>query len=76
LISQGTPELTPVAIQAGTLLANPLFGTSKVPMDYNAICTTVFTPIEYSCVGLSEEDAISKYGCENIKVYHREFASQ
>ena len=32
--------------------------------------TTVFTPIEYSFVGLSEEDAITKYGSESIEVYH------
>ena len=70
---QETPELTPVAIQAGLLLANRLFGKSKEPMDYENICTTVFTPIEYSCVGLSEDDAIAKFGNDNIDVYHREF---
>ena len=42
-------------------------------MDYVNICTTVFTPIEYSCVGLSEEDAIAKHGEDGIEVYHREF---
>ena len=42
-------------------------------MDYVNICTTVFTPIEYSCVGLSEEDAIAKLGEDGVEVYHREF---
>ena len=42
-------------------------------MDYVNVCTTVFTPIEYSCVGLSEDDALAKFGEENIIVYHREF---
>jgi thioredoxin reductase (NADPH) len=42
-------------------------------MDYVNICTTVFTPIEYACVGLSEDNAIEKYGAENIDVYHSEF---
>jgi thioredoxin reductase (NADPH) len=42
-------------------------------MDYNNIATTVFTPIEYGCIGLSEEDAIKKYGEENIEVYHTHF---
>jgi thioredoxin reductase (NADPH) len=72
-VNQGCPELTPVAIQAGITLARRLFGGSKMPMDYVNICTTVFTPIEYSCVGLSEDDAIAKYGRDNIEVYHREF---
>lgn len=42
-------------------------------MDYQNVCTTVFTPIEYSCVGLSEDDAIAKYGADGVEVYHREF---
>ena len=32
------------------------------------IPTTVFTPLEYSTVGLSESDALSKYGENNIEV--------
>jgi len=62
-----------VAIQAGISLARRLFGGSKEPMDYVNVCTTVFTPIEYSCVGLSEDVAIEKFGEENIEVYHKEF---
>jgi len=72
-VMAGCPELTPVAIQAGQILARRLFGNSKEPMDYVNICTTVFTPIEYSCVGLSEDECIEKYGKDNIEVYIREF---
>ena len=32
--------------------------------------TTVFTPLEYGCIGLSEEDAISRFGENNVEVYH------
>jgi pyruvate/2-oxoglutarate dehydrogenase complex dihydrolipoamide dehydrogenase (E3) component len=42
-------------------------------MDYVNICTTVFTPLEYALVGLSEDDAIAQFGEEKIEVYHREF---
>jgi thioredoxin reductase (NADPH) len=73
LVLQKTPELTPVAIQAGLYLARRLFGGSKELMDYQNVCTTVFTPIEYSCVGMSEDDALEKYGEDNIDVYQREF---
>jgi thioredoxin reductase (NADPH) len=66
----GVPELTPVAIQAGRLLVNRLFGSGKKLMDYQNICTTVFTPIEYGSVGLSEEAAIKEKGKDNIKIYH------
>ena len=72
-VMEGCPELTPVAIQAGIVLARRLFAGSKEAMDYVNICTTVFTPIEYSCVGLSEEDAIAQFGEDGIEVYHREF---
>ena len=72
-VMDGCPELTPVAIQAGQLLARRLFGGSSIPMDYVNICTAVFTPIEYACLGLSEEDAIAQYGETNIEVYVREF---
>jgi len=67
------PELTPVAIQAGRLLAKRLCGVSDVLTDYVNVCTTVFTPLEYGCCGLSEEDAIEQYGEEDIEVYHTNF---
>lgn len=66
-------ELTPVAIQAGQLLARRLFGNSDVKMDYYSVPTTVFTPLEYGAIGYSEEDAIKKFGEDNIEVYHQNF---
>merc|ERR1711862_594002 len=56
------PELTPVAIQAGKYPARRLAGVSNLLTDYVNICTTVFTPLEYGCCGLAEEDAIEKHG--------------
>jgi len=50
-------ELTPTAIKAGMLLARRLYGGGQELMDYTNVPTTVFTPLEYGCVGLSEEDA-------------------
>ncbi|XP_068128894.1 thioredoxin reductase 1, cytoplasmic [Hyperolius riggenbachi] len=66
-------ELTPVAIQAGCLLARRLYGGSNVKCDYVNVPTTVFTPLEYGSCGLSEEKAIAKYGAENVEVYHSYF---
>eukprot|EP00741_Cyanophora_paradoxa_P008397 tig00001307_g8124.t1 len=68
-VVSGRPELTPVAIQAGVLLARRLFAGSKVKMDYDTVPTTIFTPLEYGCCGLSEEDAIAKYGEAYIDAY-------
>lgn len=34
------------------------------------VATTVFTPMEYGCIGYSEEDAFKEFGEDKIKVYH------
>ena len=44
----------------------------KYSTDYNLIPTTIFSPTEYSFVGLNEEEAIKQYGDENLEIYHRE----
>jgi thioredoxin reductase (NADPH) len=68
-----TTELTPVAIQAGKLLAERLYNGGTLQMDYSGVATTVYTPLEYGCIGLAEEDAIAKHGAENIEVFHSYF---
>ncbi|XP_048199459.1 thioredoxin reductase 2, mitochondrial isoform X3 [Perognathus longimembris pacificus] len=69
-VAEGRPELTPTAIMAGKLLAQRLFGQSSDLMDYSNVPTTVFTPLEYGSVGLSEEEAVARHGQEHIEVYH------
>ncbi|XP_012539752.2 thioredoxin reductase 2, mitochondrial isoform X1 [Monomorium pharaonis] len=64
------PELTPVAIHAGKLLARRLFGNATEKMDYTNVATTVFTPLEYGCVGLSEEAAIAAHGVDEVEIFH------
>ena len=64
----GMPELTPVAIQAGRLLARRLYGGSEKRFDHRVVPTSVFTPLEYACCGVSEEEAIQQYGEEAIEV--------
>jgi len=66
-------ELTPVAKAAGKKVVKRLFKGEnassigdKACMDYRSIATTVFTPLEYGTVGLSEEDAIDKYGADGF----------
>ena len=69
---QGRLELTPTAIMAGRSLAQRLYGDPARAhhwrMDYDNVPTTVFTPLEYSCVGLAEEQAIQRLGEQNIEV--------
>uniref|UniRef100_A0A6S9YRD9 thioredoxin-disulfide reductase (NADPH) n=2 Tax=Chrysotila carterae TaxID=13221 RepID=A0A6S9YRD9_CHRCT len=68
-----TTELTPVAIQAGRLLADRLYAGATLEMDYTGVPTTVYTPLEYACIGLAEEDAIKTYGEERVEVFHSYF---
>ncbi|XP_044631425.2 thioredoxin reductase 2, mitochondrial isoform X2 [Equus asinus] len=69
-VAEGRPELTPPAVMAGKLLARRLCGQSSDLMDYDNVPTTVFTPLEYGCVGLSEEEAVARHGEEHVEVYH------
>ncbi|XP_030692310.1 thioredoxin reductase 2, mitochondrial [Globicephala melas] len=69
-VAEGRPELTPTAIMAGRLLAQRLCSRSSDLMDYDNVPTTVFTPLEYGCVGLSEEEAVARHGEERVEVYH------
>jgi len=72
-VQHGKLELTPTAIKAGQLLAGRLYGGQTELMDYAGIPTTVFTPLEYGTCGLTEEEAIKKFGDDDVEVYHTEF---
>jgi len=55
------------------LLARRLFNNETTICDYVNVATTVFTPIEYGCCGMSEEASIEKYGEQNLTTYHTLF---
>lgn len=66
--------LTPVAIAAGRRLCDRLFGNKpKAHLDYDNICSVVFSHPPIGSVGLSEAEAIEKYGKEHIKIYQTRF---
>ncbi|KHO01923.1 glutathione-disulfide reductase [Metarhizium album ARSEF 1941] len=74
----GEVELTPVAIAAGRKLAQRLFGPpefSTRKLDYSNIPSVVFAHPEVGSIGLSEPQAIEKYGKDNIKVYKTSFTA-
>jgi thioredoxin reductase (NADPH) len=72
-IVQGNLELTPVAIMQGKYLAQRLYGGKNMRVNLKYVATAVFTPLEYGCVGLSEEQAVKEIGEENVEVYHTNF---
>jgi glutathione reductase (NADPH) len=70
----GGPALTPVAIAAGRRLADRLFGGQpESRLDYDHISTVIFSHPPIGTVGLTEEEAIKRYGCDQIKVYQTRF---
>ncbi|KAH7192263.1 glutathione reductase [Fusarium flagelliforme] len=74
----GEVELTPVAIAAGRRLAHRLFGGpeySSLKLDYNNVPSVVFSHPEVGSIGLTEPEAIEKYGKDNIKVYKTSFTA-
>ncbi|CAL8117938.1 unnamed protein product [Orchesella dallaii] len=70
--AKGRPQLTPPAIRAGNWLARRIYekGFKKV-VDYSCIPTTIFTPIEYGCCGMTEDEALQTYGSDLIEIYHK-----
>lgn len=74
----GQVELTPVAIAAGRKLAHRLFGPAEFQtahLDYENIPSVVFAHPEVGSIGLTEPQAVEKYGQENIKVYKTNFTA-
>lgn len=70
----GKWELTPVAIAAGRRLAHRLFNNEKnLKLSYSDIPTVVFSHPTLGCVGLTEKEAVAKYGKENINIYISKF---
>ena len=58
---------------AGDLLSQRLFGNSAKLMKYKMVARTVLSPLEYSFIGYTEEEARDKFGKENIIGYHSVF---
>lgn len=74
----GKVELTPVAIAAGRKLSNRLFGPSQFhndKLDYNNVPSVIFSHPEAGAIGLTEKQAIDKFGEKNVKVYKSSFTA-
>ncbi|CEF63210.1 Glutathione reductase, mitochondrial [Strongyloides ratti] len=66
--------LTPVAIAAGRRLAHRLFNKEQSnKLIYENIATVVFSHPLVGTVGMTEEEAIQKYGIDNVLIYKSKF---
>jgi glutathione reductase (NADPH) len=72
----GRAQLTPVAVAAGRRLCERLFNNKPYEhLDYSNIATVVFSHPVIGTVGLSEQEAITEYGAEQVKVYNSQFTA-
>jgi glutathione reductase (NADPH) len=72
----GNIELTPMAIAAGRRLADRLFkGQEHAKADYSDVPTVVFSHPPIGTVGLTEKEAVEKYGEANVKVWTSTFVN-
>ncbi|MDU8925135.1 glutathione-disulfide reductase [Pasteurellaceae bacterium LIM206] len=75
-IIEGGIELTPVAVAAGRRLSERLFNNKpNEHLDYNLVPTVVFSHPPIGTVGLTEPQAIARYGEANVKVYTSGFTA-
>jgi glutathione reductase (NADPH) len=66
-------NLTPVAIGEGRAFADTEFGHIDRVFSHDHVASAVFSQPEAATVGLTEEQAISQYGEEGIKIYRSRF---
>jgi glutathione reductase (NADPH) len=74
----GNVELTPMAIAAGRRLSDRLFGGeehSNAKVSYDLVPTVVFSHPPIGTIGLTEKQAMEKYGEDQVKVYRSRFAN-
>ncbi len=72
------PELTSTATKMGWSLGRRIvhrlgkgkFKDHEMFVSLHNFPTTIFTPLEYSCAGMSEEEATKHHGREDVSVYH------
>lgn len=69
----GRAPLTPVAIQAARAWADRVFGGKPASMSYEGIPTAVFSSPPIGTVGLTEQQAVERYGEAGVQVYKSRF---
>lgn len=66
-------NLTPVAINEGRAFADTHFGGQPRKMNYENVPTAVFSTPEAATVGLTEAEAVQKFGEAAIQIYKSRF---
>jgi glutathione reductase (NADPH) len=66
-------NLTPVAVDEGRAFADTVYGNKARKVDHSLVAAAVFSTPELSSVGLSEEEAIERYGADQIRIHRARF---
>jgi len=66
-------NLTPVAIDEGRALADSIWGNKPRQVNHNLVAAAVFSQPELAGVGLSEEEAITRFGSDGVQVHRARF---
>jgi glutathione reductase (NADPH) len=66
-------NLTPVAIDEGRAFADTVYGGKPRRVNHDLVAKAVFSQPELATVGLSEEEAIERFGGELIQVHRARF---
>ena len=68
-------NLTPVAVDEGRAFADSVYGNRPRQVDYSLVASAVFTQPELASVGLTEEEALERFGSEGVKLHRARFRS-
>lgn len=66
-------NLTPVAINEGRAFADTHYGGKRRVMNHDNVPSAIFTTPEVATVGMTEDEAIKKYGDVAVRVYRSRF---
>lgn len=69
----GKIQLTPYAISEGRALADRVFGGKPASTPPSLIPTAVFALPPLATVGLTEEQAVSSFGADDVEIYKTKF---
>ncbi len=68
-------NLTPVAVDEGRAFADSVYGGLARQVDHDLVASAVFSQPELATVGLSEEEALARFGSDGIRLYRARFRS-
>lgn len=74
----GKVELTPMAIATGRRLADRLFGGPSfvnAKVSYDLVPTVVFSHPPMGTIGLTEIEAVDKFGSDKVQIYSSQFVN-